>query len=74
MALTADLVDRPSVSFQEGPIVQWLEAELRALGHLEVTRVGDNLVARTTGGLGRRVMLAGHSDTVAGLRRCGVRS
>ena len=64
LALTADLVDRPSVSFQEGPIVQWLEAELRALGHLEVTRVGDNLVARTALGRARRVMLAGHTDTV----------
>lgn len=64
MALTVDLVDRPSVSFQEGPLVQWLEAELRSLGHLDVTRVGDNLVARTPGGRGHRVMLAGHTDTV----------
>ena len=64
MALTAELVDRPSVSFQEGPIVEWLEAELRSLGHLEVTRLGDNLVARTTGNRPHRVMLAGHTDTV----------
>ena len=64
MELTAELVDRPSVSFQEGPIVHWLEAELGALDHLEVTRVGDNLVARTATRHGRRVMLAGHTDTV----------
>lgn len=64
MALTAELVDRPSVSFQEGPIVAWLESELRSLDHLEVTRVGDNLVARTAGRSGRRVLLAGHTDTV----------
>ncbi len=64
MALTADLVDRPSVSFQEGPLVHWLEAELRALDHLDVTRVGDNLVARTAGRRTQRVMLAGHTDTV----------
>lgn len=64
LALTAHLVDTPSVSRDEGPLVDWLEGELRALDHLEVTRVGDNLVARTDRGLPQRVILAGHTDTV----------
>ena len=56
LQLTADLVDMPSVSFEEGPIADWFEAELRAIPGLEVTRVGDNLVARTT--LGRKFRVA----------------
>ncbi|MDH3294096.1 MAG: succinyl-diaminopimelate desuccinylase [Acidimicrobiia bacterium] len=64
LRLTADLVARPSVSFQEGPFVDWLEVELKALSHLETVRVGDNLVARTKLGRDRRLILAGHTDTV----------
>ncbi|MBS1847749.1 MAG: succinyl-diaminopimelate desuccinylase [Actinobacteria bacterium] len=64
LALTAQLVDMLSESRNEGPLVDWLEAELRGLGHLEVTRVGDNVVARTTQGRATRVVLAGHTDTV----------
>lgn len=61
---TADLVARPSASYAEGPFVDWLEVELEALDHLTVSRVGDNLVARTELGRPRRLMLAGHTDTV----------
>ncbi len=64
LALTADLVDRPSVSFEEGPFVDWLEGELGRLDHLQVDRVGDNLVARTDLGRSQRLILAGHTDTV----------
>ncbi|MGF1599015.1 MAG: succinyl-diaminopimelate desuccinylase [Acidimicrobiales bacterium] len=64
LALTADLVNRPSVSFEEGPFVDWLERELRRLDHLSVCRVGDNLVARTELGRPDRLILAGHTDTV----------
>ena len=64
LALTAELVDVPSVSFAEGPLVDRLEQELGQLDHLEVTRVGDNLVARTDLGRDRRLILAGHTDTV----------
>ncbi len=64
LALTAELVAMPSVSFQEAAFVDWLERELKALDHLEVTRVGDNLVARTDLGRERRLILAGHTDTV----------
>ncbi|MGB5756189.1 MAG: succinyl-diaminopimelate desuccinylase [Acidimicrobiales bacterium] len=64
LALTAELVAMPSVSFQEAAFVDWLERELEVLDHLEVTRVGDNLVARTDLGRERRLILAGHTDTV----------
>jgi len=64
LARTAALVDIASPSRREGELVELLEAELRALGHLEVTRVGDNLVARTALGRPHRLILAGHTDTV----------
>ncbi len=62
--LTSELVDVPSESFEESALVGRLEATLESLPHLSVTRVGDNLVARTEWDRGRRVVLAGHSDTV----------
>jgi succinyl-diaminopimelate desuccinylase len=62
--LAADLVDAPSESHAEGPLVDAIEAELRSLPHLEVDRLGDNLVARTHLGRGARVLLGGHTDTV----------
>ncbi|HEU5149488.1 MAG TPA: succinyl-diaminopimelate desuccinylase [Iamia sp.] len=64
LELTAELVAMPSESFHEAAIVAWLERELRAVDGLEVTRVGDNLVARTTLGRPERIVLAGHTDTV----------
>jgi succinyl-diaminopimelate desuccinylase len=64
LARTAALVDVASPSRAEGPLVDSIEAELRAHAHLEVTRVGDNLVARTSLGRLHRVVLAGHTDTV----------
>jgi succinyl-diaminopimelate desuccinylase len=64
LQLTRELVDVASESHAEGPITDLLEAELRALPHLTVDRMGDNLVARTTGTASTRVLLAGHTDTV----------
>jgi succinyl-diaminopimelate desuccinylase len=64
LALTASLVDIPSVSHDEEAITDWLEGELRAVPWLTVTRVERNLVARTDLGLGMRLILAGHTDTV----------
>jgi succinyl-diaminopimelate desuccinylase len=64
LQLTAELIGIPSESFDEGPITDVLEQDLRSLEHLEVTRVGDNLVARTQLGRPVRVILAGHTDTV----------
>ena len=54
----------PSVSFEERLLTDLIEAELRALPALEVTRVGDNVVGRTTLGRPARLVLAGHTDTV----------
>lgn len=62
--LTCEFVDIASESFAERRLVERIEAELRALPHLSVTRVGDNLVARTTLGRARRLILGGHTDTV----------
>ena len=64
LSLTAELVGWPSVSFEEREFVNWLEGELRSLDHLELTRVGDNLIARTDLGRDSRLILAGHTDTV----------
>ena len=62
--LTRRLVDLESVSGDEGPIADAVEAALRALPHLDVLRDGDAVVARTTLGRARRVVIAGHLDTV----------
>ncbi len=62
--LTRSLCDIESVSGHEGPIADAVEAALRALPHLEVTRDGDAVVARTQLGRAERVVLAGHLDTV----------
>ena len=64
LARTAELVAIASPSWHEAALVAHLEAELAALPWLEVTRVGDNLVARTTLGRSQRLILAGHTDTV----------
>jgi succinyl-diaminopimelate desuccinylase len=63
-ALTAALVDIPSVSGEEGPIADAVEAALRPLPHLAVSRHGHTVVARTELGCAERVILAGHLDTV----------
>ena len=62
--LTARLLDVRSVSGEEGPLADAVEAALRALGGLEVRRFGDTVVARTELGRPTRVILAGHLDTV----------
>ncbi len=64
LQLTADLIDIPSVSFEEGPIADWFEAELRSIEALDVIRVGDNIVARTDLGRPHRLAIGGHLDTV----------
>ncbi|HWH29649.1 MAG TPA: succinyl-diaminopimelate desuccinylase [Mycobacteriales bacterium] len=62
--LTAALVDVESVSGGEAHLADLVEQALRALPHLQVERDGDAVVARTQLGRGRRVLLAGHLDTV----------
>ncbi|MER7843702.1 succinyl-diaminopimelate desuccinylase [Kitasatospora sp. NPDC096077] len=63
-ALTARLVDFPSVSGDEQALADAVEAALRAYPHLTVDRYGNNVVARTNLGRAERVVLAGHLDTV----------
>lgn len=65
LGLAAELVDLPSVSGDEGRVVEWITDRLSAAPWLELTRVGDNLVARTDLGRPLRLILAGHTDTVA---------
>ena len=64
LALTSELVAIPSVSHHEGALADRVEADLRRAGHLEVRRFEDTVVARTELGRARRVVLAGHLDTV----------
>lgn len=64
VTLTEQLVNVFSVSHQEAEIADAVETSLRGLGHLEVTRRGHTLVARTHLGRAERVVLAGHLDTV----------
>jgi succinyl-diaminopimelate desuccinylase len=64
LALTRALVDVPSVSGTEEVLADAVEAALRDLGGLEVTRVGDTVLARTNLDRPSRVVLAGHLDTV----------
>ncbi|MFC7373828.1 MULTISPECIES: succinyl-diaminopimelate desuccinylase [unclassified Brachybacterium] len=63
--LTAAIVDIESVSGDERALADAIETALRRRApHLEVIRDGDTVIARTHRGLGRRVLLAGHLDTV----------
>ena len=62
--LTARIVDVESVSGAERPLADAIEAALRLRGHLSLHRDGNALVARTELGRPRRVVLAGHIDTV----------
>ena len=69
LSLTRQMIDIPSVSGQEGPLADAVEAALRSAGFgsvpaLEILRDGDAVCARTRLGLPQRVVLAGHLDTV----------
>ncbi|WP_336991308.1 succinyl-diaminopimelate desuccinylase [Leucobacter sp. VD1] len=63
--LTRQLCDIPSVSGDERLIADAIENMLRERApHLQITRDGDTIVARTELGRERRVAIAGHLDTV----------
>ena len=64
VSLTQQLCDIESVSLDEQTIADEVEAALRGLAHLTVTRRGNTVVARTDLGRGERVVIAGHLDTV----------
>lgn len=62
--LTRQLCNIHSVSGDEARIADAIEALLETAEHLSVTRDGDTLIARTELGRERRVIIAGHLDTV----------
>jgi succinyl-diaminopimelate desuccinylase len=65
VSLTAALVDVPSVSGDEQSLADAVQAALAVQApHLEVVRSGQAVLARTRLGRPRRVLLAGHLDTV----------
>jgi succinyl-diaminopimelate desuccinylase len=65
IALTAALVDIPSVSRDEGAIADVVATALREqTDGFRVLRHGNTVLARTDRGLPTRVILAGHLDTV----------
>ncbi|MDQ6837666.1 MAG: succinyl-diaminopimelate desuccinylase [Actinomycetota bacterium] len=64
LAATAELMAIPSLSHQEEHLADHIEGRLRGLSWLEVTRIGANVIARTTGTRPARIILAGHLDTV----------
>ena len=64
VTLTAALVDVASVSGQEGALADLVEHALRGVADLAVERDGNVVLARTELGRTRRVVLAGHLDTV----------
>lgn len=63
--LTAALVDVPSVSGEEGALADAVARALAAQApQLRMLRLGNTVLARTELGRSRRVLLAGHLDTV----------
>ncbi len=63
--LTAALVDTPSVSGDEAALANAVQAALAVQApHLRLLRCGNTVLARTELGRARRVLLAGHLDTV----------
>ena len=64
LGLTAELIGIPSVSRSERRLADHTEAWCRERPWLETHRIGDNVVARTSGGRSLRLLVAGHLDTV----------
>lgn len=62
--LTRAICDIASESGDETTLADAIEAAVSAYGHLEIIRDGDTVVARTQMGRDRRVVIAGHIDTV----------
>lgn len=62
--LTRAVIDVESVSGNERRLADLVESALAGLPHLEVSRDGDAIVARTDLGRPNRVVVAGHLDTV----------
>ncbi len=62
--ITVQLVNVPSVSGDEAILADAVQAELEKCDWLTVTRISNNVIARTNFGHAKRVVLAGHLDTV----------
>ncbi|MDQ0613376.1 succinyl-diaminopimelate desuccinylase [Microbacterium sp. W4I4] len=62
--ITRVICDIPSVSGDEVRLADEIEQTMRAYGHLEVIRLGNTVIARTSLGRPQRVVIAGHIDTV----------
>lgn len=62
--LTRQICDIDSVSDNEQPLADAIESALAGSDHLELVRDGDTIAARTNLGRDRRVIIAGHIDTV----------
>src|SRR5690554_3872093 len=62
--ITQRLCDIPSVSGDEAAVADAIVAALAPCAHLEIIRDGDAVIARTQLGRDRRVVIAGHIDTV----------
>ena len=65
VAITQAICDVPSVSGHETALADLIVDALAGAAHLELIRDGDTIVARTNLGRDRRVVIAGHLDTVA---------
>ena len=64
VAITQAICDVPSVSGDEQTLADLIVEALAGAPHLEIIRDGDTIVARTNLGRDRRVVIAGHLDTV----------
>jgi len=64
LAFTAAQVAIPSVSHHERAVTDHLQSLLAPVPWLDLTRLGETLVARTQLGRRQRLVLAGHTDTV----------
>ena len=64
IAITRAICDVPSVSGDETRLADLVVEALAGAAHLELIRDGDTVVARTNLGRARRVVIAGHLDTV----------
>ncbi len=64
VSLAAALIDVPSESRHETALADAVTAALSRVRHLEVSRHGNTVVARTSLGRSERVIIAGHLDTV----------
>ena len=62
--LTLEVCNLESVSGNESALADEIEASLKGLEHLRVVRDGNAVVAMTELGRAKRVIIAGHIDTV----------